>query len=132
MYEYPPEFDEATKEILQECALIRLKILASLINTFITKEDWGYHWGKAREETSSLVSGRHFGHYKAGLCSAYISHLQSLFASLIVKQGIVLKRRLQGLFVMLEKIFGCTLITKLCHRPWLYGGKHSSLKAAIR
>jgi hypothetical protein len=41
MYEYPPEFNEATKEILQEYALIRLKILASLINTLITKEDWG-------------------------------------------------------------------------------------------
>jgi hypothetical protein len=75
MYEYPPEFDEATKEILQECVFIWLKIPASLINTLITKEDWGYHWGKAREETSSLVSGQHFGHYKAGLHLAYISHL---------------------------------------------------------
>jgi hypothetical protein len=113
MYEYPPEFDEATKEILQECALIRLKILVSSIKTLITKNDWGNHWGKAKEETSSLVSGRHFSHYKAGLCSAYISHLQSLFASLIVRRGIVLERWSQGLSVMLEKIFGCTLITKL-------------------
>jgi hypothetical protein len=39
MYEYPLEFDEATKEILQECALIRLKILVSSIETLITKND---------------------------------------------------------------------------------------------
>jgi hypothetical protein len=116
MYEYPPEFNEATKEILQECAFICLKILASLINTLITKEDWGHHWGKAREETSSLISGRHFGHYKAGLCSAYISHLQSLFASLIVKQGIVLKHWWQGLSVGLKIIFWM----RLNHQAALY------------
>ncbi len=22
-------------------------------------------------------------------------------------------------------------VARVCHRPWLYGGKHSSLKAAI-
>ncbi len=90
MYDYPQYFDTATKEILQECALIWLKIPASLLNTQITKEDWGIHLGKSKEKTSSLVSGRHFSHYKAGLHSAYISHLQSLTASLIIKRGIVL------------------------------------------
>jgi hypothetical protein len=113
MYEYPPEFDEATKEILQECALIRLKIPVSAIKMLITKNYWENHWGKAKEETSSSVSGRHFSHYKAGLCLAYISHLQSLFASLIVRRGIVLEHWSQGLSVMLEKIFGCALTTKL-------------------
>jgi hypothetical protein len=60
-----------------------------------------------------LVSGRHFSHYKAGLRSAYISHLQLLFASIIIKRGIVLERWLQGLSIMLEKNFGCALIMKL-------------------
>ncbi len=54
MYEYPSEFDEATKEILQECVLFRLKILASSVNTLITKEEWGYHWGKARGKGGDL------------------------------------------------------------------------------
>jgi hypothetical protein len=112
-YDYPQDYDKATKEILQECALIRLKIPPSSFDTLITKKDWGNHWGKAKEETSSLVSGCHFSHYKAGLCLAYISHLQSLFASLVIKRGIVLDRWSQGLLVMLEKIFGCALITKL-------------------
>jgi hypothetical protein len=112
-YKFPPEFDAATREILQECALIRLKIPVSLLNTLITREDWGNHWQREKEETLSSVSGRHFSHYKAGLRLAYISHLQSLFASIIIKQGIVLKRWLQGCSIMLEKIFGCALITKL-------------------
>jgi hypothetical protein len=112
-YDYPQYFDAATKEILQECALIRLKIPALSLNTQITKEDWGTHWRKAKEETFSLVSGHHFSHYKAGIRSAHISHLQSLVASLIIKWGIVLDRWSKGLSVMLEKIFGCALITKL-------------------
>ncbi len=55
-YDYPQDFDEATNEILQECALIRLKIPASSVKTLITKEDWGSHWRKAKEEMSLSVS----------------------------------------------------------------------------
>jgi hypothetical protein len=42
-----------------------------------------------------------------------VSHLQALQATLVVKRGIVLERWSNGLSVMLEKIFGCSLITKL-------------------
>ena len=38
-YEYPPDFDQATKEILQECAAIRLKTPKALVSATITKED---------------------------------------------------------------------------------------------
>jgi hypothetical protein len=85
----------------------------NLVSTTTTKEDWRAHWKKAKEKTSSLISGRHFRHYKAGLESDHISFLESLLATLVVKRGIVLERWSKGLLVMLEKIFGCTLITKL-------------------
>ena len=98
---------------MEECARIRLKIPSDLVSPWITRDDWENLWGKAKESTSSSVSGRHFGHYKGGLRLAYISHLQALIASLTVKRGIVLERWSQGLSVMLEKIFGCALITKL-------------------
>ncbi len=84
-----------------------------MVATLITKEDWENHWSKSKEETSSSVLGRHFGHYNAGLQLKYISHLQALLASLIVKHGILLDRWSKCLSVMLEKIYGCTLITKL-------------------
>ena len=112
-YEYLEDFDLATREILEECVRIRLKIPTGSVSTLISKEDWGTHWDKANKSTSSLVSGQHFGHYKGGLRSVYISHLQALIASLTIKRGIVLDRWSQGLSVMLEKIFGCALITKL-------------------
>jgi hypothetical protein len=84
-YAYPPEFDEATKGILKECASIRIRVPKNSITTTISPEDWTNHWRRAREETSSSTSGQHFGHYKAGLQSQYVSYLQALQANLVVK-----------------------------------------------
>ena len=79
----------------------------------MTKDNFILHWKKAKEETSSAYSGLHFGHYKAGTASAYISHFHALKATLIMHHGIVLERWAQGLSVMLQKLYGCSLITKL-------------------
>ncbi len=51
--------------------------------------------------------------YIAGALSDNISHFHALKATLIMKRGIVLDRWARGLSVMLEKMFGCALITKL-------------------
>jgi hypothetical protein len=72
-YNNPPGFDEATKEILQECTLIQLQVPKNSVSTTTTPVDWSNHWRLAREETSLSISGRHFGHYKAGLQSQYVS-----------------------------------------------------------
>jgi hypothetical protein len=50
---------------------------------------------------------------KAGTASACISHFHALKATLIMHHGIVLERWAQGLSVMLQKLYGCSLITKL-------------------
>ena len=55
----------------------------------------------------------HFGHYKAGSISEYIDHSHALKATLFLHHGRVLDRWAQGLLVMLQKMFGCSLITKL-------------------
>ena len=39
-YDFPPDFDQATEEILLECARIRLMIPINSLNTLITKEEW--------------------------------------------------------------------------------------------
>jgi hypothetical protein len=56
MYVYPADLDQATKEILQECAAIRLQIPKSLVSSMISKGNWGNHWGRAKEETSFSLS----------------------------------------------------------------------------
>ncbi len=79
----------------------------------MTKEDYKTHWKRAKDKTSLSCSGLHFGHYIAGIKSEYISHFHALKATLIYHHGLVLERWAQGLSVMLQKLFGCSLITKL-------------------
>ncbi len=61
-YEYPEDFDAATRELCKECALIRQIIPADLVGTNMMKEDFMAHWKRATEETSSLHSGLTFSH----------------------------------------------------------------------
>ncbi len=113
-YDYPETFDEATKELCRECALIRQIVPKDSIGIKMTKEDhWG-HWRTAKEETSSSKSGMHFGYYKAGSLSEYIGHFYALKATLLLHHGLVLNHWAQEFLVMLQKMFGCSLITKLC------------------
>jgi hypothetical protein len=112
-YAYSPEFDQGTREICGECARIRCMIPKNSISTHVTKEDYQRQWKGRREMSSSSISGKHFGHYIAGTQSDHISHFHALKATLIMKRGIVLDRWARGLSVMLEKMFGCALITKL-------------------
>ncbi len=79
----------------------------------MTKEDFIAHWRRAKEETLSSYSGLSFLHYIASISSPYISHFHALKATLLFHHGLVLNRWFQGLSVMLQKVFGCSLITKL-------------------
>ena len=112
-YEYPEDFDQATRELCEECARVRMAIPANSVKTTIGREEWQQRWKRAREETSSSESGLHFSHYIAGAESDIISHLHALMTSIAVRRGIVMERWSRGLSVMLEKMFGCTLVSKL-------------------
>ena len=83
------------------------------MDTTVRHEEWSQRWSKAREKTSSSESGLHFGHYKAAARSPVISHLHAPKTTLALCRGVALDRWSHGLSVMLEKMFGCTLISKL-------------------
>ncbi len=55
----------------------------------------------------------HFGHYIAGADCNYVSQFHALRVSLALKRGIALERWAKGLLVMLEKMFGVCLVSKL-------------------
>ena len=102
-YSYPEEFDQATRELCEACAKIRLGIPAGSVDTKISHAEWASRWSKAKETTSSSESGLHFGHYKAAARSPLASHHHALKASLAMKRGFALSRWSRGLSVMLEK-----------------------------
>jgi hypothetical protein len=83
------------------------------MDIIITKEQWRHQWKGQCEATLSSESGLHFGHYIAALLSYHSSYFHALKATLIIRRGVVLERWARGLSVMLEKMFGCALITKL-------------------
>ena len=58
-------------------------------------------------------SGLHFGHYIAGADCNYIYQFHALWVSLALKKGIALERWANGLLVMLEKMCGVWLVSKL-------------------
>lgn len=112
-YSYPPHFDQPTKELCEACARIRLGIPPRSVDSTIRRQEWASRWARAREKTSSSESGLHFGHYKAAAKSPMISHLHALKTTLALRRGFALDRWSRGLSVMLEKLYGCTLISKL-------------------
>ena len=112
-YVFPLEIDAATKELFKEIAQIRDTVPSDSVNGIIPRERWQQRWIKAREDTSSSLSGLHFSHYIAGAKCDYISQFHALRVSLALKKGIALERCSNGLSVMLEKTFGVSLVSKL-------------------
>jgi hypothetical protein len=112
-YDYPKYFDTATKELCQECTCLREIIPEGLIDTAITTDRWKSQWRRRKESMSSSESGLHFGHYIAGAQSDIILCMHASKATLVINKGEVLERWAQGLSVMIKKIPGCALITKI-------------------
>jgi len=80
------------------------------VNGLILRERWQQRWKKVKDDTSSSQSGLSFGHYIAGTDCDYISQFHALQVLLALKK---LERWLKGLSIMLEKMFGVRLISKL-------------------
>ena len=66
--------DLATKELFAEIAAIRWCIPENSVSIIITPEKWMQYWKVVNEETSSLESGLHFGHFIVGCKLDIISH----------------------------------------------------------
>ncbi len=70
-------------------------------------------WKRVKEDMSSSQSGLHFGNYIAGADCKCISQFHALNISLALKNGFALERWINGLSVMLKKMFGVRLVSKL-------------------
>jgi hypothetical protein len=112
-YDFPPDMDEATRELFEEIAQIHTIIPSNSVTGVISRERWQQCWKKVKEDTSLLQSGLHFGHYIAGADCNYISQFHALCILFALKKGIALERWSNGLAVMLEKMFGVCLVSML-------------------
>ena len=112
-YTMPPDSDQSTAELFVEIARIRALIPKDTVSIKITPSQWKRYWQVVNEETSSSVSGLHFGHYKVGRLSDIIAHYHAARVTVTLAHAIQLERWSRGLSVMLEKTLGVTLVTKL-------------------
>jgi hypothetical protein len=101
VYEYPDDFEAATRKLCEECARIRWCTPKNAVRSTINRDKWKVHWKKTKEATSSSFSGRHIRHYKAVKNLGHTSHYQALQASLVLHHGLVLERWASSLLVML-------------------------------
>ncbi len=83
-YTFPPDFDQATREICEECAHLREMIPINSMDIVITKEQWQRQWKGRCKSTSSSESGIHFGHYIGELQSDHSPYFHALKATLII------------------------------------------------
>ena len=113
-YQFGEDFHLATRRICESIADIRSVVPQDSVDHIITQEIWQQQkWKGKKEETSSSVSKLHFGHYISDAHSDQISDFHALKTSLALVHGIALGRWSKGLCVMLEKVLGVRLITKL-------------------
>ncbi len=109
----PPNSDKATAKLFAKIVAIRAIIPKDLVSITITPNQWKRYWKAVNEETSSLESGLHFGHYKAGRKSDIIAHYHAAQVTVTLAHAIQLERWSRGLSVMLEKTLGVTVVSKL-------------------
>jgi hypothetical protein len=109
----PSDSDTATKELFDKIAAIWQIIPKDSVSPVITPGQWRQYWEIVNKETSSSKSGLHFGHYIVGSKSDIIAHYHAARVTVILAHAIQLERWSRELSVMLEKMLGVTLVTKL-------------------
>jgi len=112
-YQIPAECDEFTRDFLETIMASSPINSANRISCEITKEDFQSFWKKCKEQTSSSMSGCHYGHYKVAATNDLLSEVHALFTELAVTGGAPLSRWAQGLSCMLEKEAGVIKVNKL-------------------
>ena len=105
-----PLLDDHTNKFLS--AIATTKSL-SPISIAVTAKDFQSYWKSCRERTSSSLSNRHFGHYKASAFNLYLSEIHACMGHLALRHGTFLFRWSKGLTVMLEKEAGVKKVNKL-------------------
>ena len=110
----PPQgTSEATCLIVDEIGRTWPMMRDGRVDITVTKEDYQYFWQRIRERTSSSFSGIHYGHYKACSHLNLLSEIHDLKISLISKTRATPEQWSCDLNVMLEKLAGVALVTKL-------------------
>jgi hypothetical protein len=114
MYNIPTNLDPTTAMILKEIGTLGMKIVNGNANEIIiTPEDLRCFWKRVNKFTSLLMSGMHYGHYKAVTQDLLSTEVLAMQLTVIARSRIPPDSWSVGLQVMLEKIAWVCLMEKL-------------------
>ncbi len=102
--------DAAMHELFKAIVEIRKEVQENTISTNITHRQWADFWGKSKEGTSSLDPA-------STLDTILRAHFHPVKTSIVLRRDISLHHWSQGLLVMLKKVKGCSLVSKLRSIP---------------
>ena len=91
----PEDVDEGTQKFIDDMAA-KLNLDTNKICTRMSTKDFIKCWKKAKEKTSSSMSGRHFGHCKAATESKLAGAIHSKFLDLSFNHGFTASRWKNG------------------------------------
>ena len=114
-YPIPESLDPATSLLLAEMGRIGRQTLLTRLNdiSIITKAQYQHYFGRIKENTSSSPSGLHHGHDKSAAKHEQLSEFFANQMTTIMQTGLQPVRWGIALQVLLEKIAGVCLVTKL-------------------
>jgi hypothetical protein len=119
-YVIPADMDPASRMILEEIGRLGSKILnGEGGEIIIMPTEFRGFWKRVKEFTSSLMSGVHYGHYKAAIQDDMSTEILAQQLTVVARSSIPPESWSIGLQVMLEKIAGVCLVKKL-HAIQLY------------
>lgn len=112
-YVPPAGTDDYTRAFIKQIGDIARHHRDNAIPVHIAAEDFQRHWRRAKESTSSSMSGQHFGHYKAAAACDALSEFHAMFVQVVSSRGRPLRRWCVGLSAMLLKETGVYTVQKL-------------------
>ena len=108
----PEEVDEATRLYIQEIQSLAKMNTRSYEDKFVmTGNQFSSFWKSANENTQSSVSGHHYGFYKAGAKSRYVSDAHALQLTLVGRSGVPIPRWTYTLQLLLSKGKGLSTVS---------------------
>ena len=114
-YQIPDDMDTGTALILTEIGKVgkAVRELGPTKELIVTGKDYKTYWSRLNENTSLSFSGFHLGHHMSAAKSDEMSELLGKQMNLIIASGVCPSRWGVALQVLLEKVAGVSLVTKL-------------------
>ena len=95
--------EEDTIEFIKHLAVPTEVSQSKPISTTISTDEWQWRWKKIKENTSSGISGIHFGHMKTAATDDILSEFEANIANIPFQSGYLPKRWKKGTNVFLRK-----------------------------